>query len=181
MGAKRTRNEWTLAEVKILEKHYPTRMPIEKIEAMLPRHPRSSLMMYAQTRLKLKRPPHGNRRTPGWDRIKELLKDKQLTMTQIAEALGVSKPTVSECLRLHRSEWHIVDRIPRTGMHTWVIALGEGEDAPVVLSPKTLSQYSKERPNPFLVAAGAVSAPQTAAGRIFKQDMSVHPDELETA
>ncbi|WP_175952845.1 hypothetical protein [Burkholderia sp. BCC0405] len=182
MTAKRTRNEWTLPEVRILKDVYPTSMSINDIQALLPRHTRQSIMVYAQTHLKLRRPPHRNRRYPGWERIKALLADKQLTMQQIADTLGVSKPSVSECMRLHRSDWHIADRIPRRGMHTWIIALGAGEDAPADLCAKTLSTYSKARPNPFLVAAGAVKPVQGHSGRVIRQDTTIHQhEELEEA
>ncbi|NBJ19751.1 hypothetical protein GT625_13555 [Burkholderia thailandensis] len=96
-------------------------------------------------------------------------------MQQIADELRVSKQSVSECLRVHRSEWHIARRIPRAGLHAWVIALGEGDDASAELCAKTLSQYSKARPNPFLVAAGAVAAPTSHRGRVISM-----MDEPET-
>ncbi|UIY58129.1 helix-turn-helix domain-containing protein [Burkholderia cepacia] len=182
MNKKRTRNEWTLPEVRTLREKYESASSIEELHELLPRHTPLSIMMYAQTQLRLKRPPHRNRHTPGWDRIKDLLKDRQLTMQQIADALEVSKPSVSECLRLHRADWHIADRIPRRGMHTWIIALGSGEDAPVDLCAKTLSHYSKARPNPFLVAAGVIEPHQTVSGRVIKHDMAIHGhDELEEA
>ncbi|WP_217589766.1 transcriptional regulator [Burkholderia sp. GbtcB21] len=177
---KPTRSPWMTSEVAILRKHYPTNMPIEEIAKMLPNHPASSFKAYAQKVLKLRRPTNGrffeNR---GWNRIVELLAERPMTAGELAAKTGKTKQSTGECLRLHRSEWHIAGEIPRRGVYTRLIALGADKDVVTKRKGRNRPERAITAVNPFLVAAGSVKPRETITGRVIKQDMTIHLDHLD--
>lgn len=52
---KETREQWLTSEEALLREHYPTRMPMLQIVAMLPRHTRQSIRVHAK-KMGMKRP-----------------------------------------------------------------------------------------------------------------------------
>ncbi|CAJ8797852.1 Uncharacterised protein [Burkholderia pseudomallei] len=176
---KETREQWLTSEEALLREHYPTRMPMLQIVAMLPRHTRQSIRVHAQ-KMGMKRPlgmRDEPRPVPAWDRICSLIERTALSRSQISERLGVTKQAVAICLDANRTKWHVADWIAPVakGRPTALIALGDGEDALYEHRTATRAQIAARAMNPFLVAAGAVAAPTSHRGRVISM-----MDEPET-
>jgi transcriptional regulator with XRE-family HTH domain len=178
---RKQHNAFTNHEVDLIRKHWPSRMPLADLLAMLPRHTENSVTGYANKVLGLSRPVV-RKFKPAWDRVVALLKQRSMTQIELAAAMGFSRARASEILREHRIEVHIAAwRIPAVmGRAEALWALGNKPDAPEPVGAKRAKRLSAQRPNPFLVAAGEVSAPFAAPGRVFRQSMDVR-DELEAA
>lgn len=177
---KPKRDPWMTSEVAILRQHYPTTMPIDELAKLLPNHPPGSFKAYAQKVLKIRRPEDGRfYKDHGWEKIVELLKDGPLTAREISTKRGVSMQSTCECLRNHKGEWHVSGEVPRQGNYPRLIALGPGEDVTIKRIGRTKKWRRPPKVNPFLVALGAVAPKETVAGRVYKQDMTIHLDHLD--
>jgi len=170
---KKQRNEFTNREVEIIREHYPTRMPIEDIVALMPRHTYDSIKQYATRELKLKRP--GKAIT--WDALALLLKVKPRTKTEIAAFFGVSTHCVGEAIKEHRKKVYIktYEVVKVKGRSSAVWTLGNLPDAP---APGRRRPRSRNRVNPFLAAAGMAQIPAGATGRVYKQAMDVENEAV---
>lgn len=185
MGAKHQKphNAFTNHEVEFLRTNWPTRMPLAEILAVLSRHTKNSVQTYANKILHLRRPCVKTHK-PAWDRVSAMLKVRPMSQVEISAEMGFSRSRASELLREHPGEVYIVSwRWPEDmGRAEAVWALGNQPNAPEPAGEQRAPKLSApRRTNPFLVAAGAITAPPAATGRIYRQSMSIREDELEAA
>jgi len=170
---------WTTEEVRLLAKHYPTRMPMARIAALLPLHSVYSIRAYAERQLKLRRPKDAlaARPSPTWERMKALLQKERLTIYELGDRLGVTQQCVCEMIDRRRVDLFIADWRPPAGKGHWskVWAYGREPDA---APPFKRAVRGMKAINPFGPAAGLVTAPAGTPGRIYRQDMSINDEEL---
>ncbi|MEM5294198.1 hypothetical protein VSR82_07630 [Burkholderia sp. JPY481] len=174
---RKSHNQWTNHEVELLRTHWPTKMPLAELLAMLPRHTENSVTGYANRVLKLKRPVV--RKKPTWTAVKALLEERFHSAAEIQTKMRISRARVHELLQENPGEWYIADyKWPETfGSVIPLYGLGNLPDA--IKPPGAQRQRSVKRVNPFLAAAGLVQAPQAAqTGRIYRQSMEVESEAV---
>ncbi|WP_027815181.1 hypothetical protein [Paraburkholderia bannensis] len=175
---RKPHNTFTNHEVALIREHWPTRMPMTDLLALLPRHTENSITGYANKKLGLKRPSVRTIR-PAWERVRAMLEQEPMTQVEIASAMGFSRTRACEILKLNRESVHIVAwRWPEAfGRAEALWALVSAPDAPEPMGAKRLRRGALRRANPFLAAAGLVQAPAGRPGRVYKQSMSVNDEE----
>jgi hypothetical protein len=181
---KRPKHDFTTGEQRILREHYPTHTPVEEIAKLMPNHSIDAIKQHATKTLKLKRPVWSGRQSPGWDRVRDLLKVEKLTEQEVADHLEISKARAHQLMSLHRGELHIVDWQPPADRGRWsaVWAYGKQPDEPQPFKRWTAAAIAQRAANPFATAAGLVQPPVSApVGRIYQQSMSIMDEEQEAA
>jgi len=178
-------NAFTTREVAIIEKYWPTTMPMSELLAMLSRHTINSITGYANNKLGLKRPTRRNalgspREQPAWQRVVDFLSNsKPSTQTEIAKAANFARTRASELIQLHRSEVYIASwRWPDgKGKPEAEYTLGNKPDAPRPMGYQRSRRHKQRKVDPFAVAAGLVSAPSAIQGRVFHHLWDDHDRE----
>lgn len=175
---RKPHNTFTNHEVELLRSHWPTRMPMAELLALLPRHTEHSITGYANKTLGLKRPP-APKAKPAWELLRVMLEQQPMSQVEIAAAMGFSRNRACEILRTNRESVYIVDwRWPASlGRAEALWALGNAPDAPEPMGAQRARRGAVRRANPFLAAAGLVQAPVGRPGRIYKQSMSINDQE----
>ncbi len=178
----KTHVPWTTAEEKIVRDHYETSATRDQICAMVPRHTWYAIRSHAARELGLVRPTGCDPRpAPAWDRIATLLKNEELTISQIADRLKMKQSRAHYLLTQHQREVHIAGWEPPESKGRWERrwAYGDEPDAAAPFVRHTAAAKTARANNPFMAAAGMVPVPVGQPGRVFKQDMSIRDDEME--
>lgn len=182
---KHTHVDWLLSEQRILFKYYETDIALADLYAMLPRHTPKAIRAHAQKVLRLLRPSRKGeyRPTPTWDLIKEKITTTGLTTYEIAERFGFSKQRGAELIALHRHEIYVTDWRPPIGKGHWqpIWKFGNEPDAPTPFVRRSKAAKAARAMNPFMAAAGLVSAPTGQPGRIYIHLTDSPEEQMEIA
>lgn len=172
-------NAFTNHEVELIRQHWPTKMPIEDLLAMLPRHTLNSVTGYANKKLGLSRPVV-RKNAPAWDGVKALLTARPHSAAEIAKKMGFTRTRAHEILKAKRDEWHVAEfKWPENqGRAVALYAIGNLPDAVEPMGAQRARRLAVRRAkNPFFAAAGLVQAPACAPGRVYRQAMNVNDEE----
>lgn len=166
-GHRKQHNAFTNREVELISTHWPTRMPMAELLALLPRHTENSITGYANKVLGLSR-PHVRTVKPAWTRLRAMLEQQPMSQIEIAAAMGFSRARASELLNVNRDQVHIASwRWPAgLGRAEALWELGDEPDACEPMGEQRMRKMAARRVNPFLVATGAVAAPTNHRGRV---------------
>lgn len=176
-------NAFTNHEVEVIRKYWPTLMPMAELLALLPRHTENSVTTYANKVLRLRRPtsrsaPGSPRAQPTWERVRSMIEHVPTSQLEISEAMGFSRARASEILNAHRNEVHIAGwRWLETGRAQALWLLGSRPDVPEPIG-RQRARRMERLTNPFLVASGAIAAPNGQPGRVV---INLHDDDFEDA
>lgn len=200
MKAKKTWNAWTTREDAILREIWERPEPVKLNMDLLAPHSYRGIVMRAMA---LRLPSRRNGRaikcaeSASVTLARRTLEEHgPFSVRELARASGISYRHAYEVIKQKRAEVHISGwkREAETGQFAAVWKWGVGEDVQRPL-PLTRSQREHRRHvrsksqrllagetmrslNPFATAAGLVTVPPSAPGRVIKH---LHDDELEAA
>lgn len=186
------KTDWTDDQKKLLKKIWLGKYNLKESLHLFPGRTYTALVQMATRRLQLGSRPFPNKGNESfcfvWALIEKELKRGPGTSVEIAKRIGVHKASVRKHLKpdgsssekFHVSGW--VRRMPSGGSVVPVYSLGPGENAPKI-GPMTNEEEAKRRRdqrlkqrlaagvrprfvNPFAAAAGLISAPPAAKGRV---------------
>ncbi|MGX6999886.1 hypothetical protein [Caballeronia sp. KNU42] len=189
---------WTPEQDALLRDIWVNGGPIKLHAHQFPSHTVGAIVGHAYLMGLGKRP---NRRrgieSVCWKLMRQELKNADRACIELAELVNLNRSGVSkhmaarhEAKEVHICKWK---RLKASGKHVPVYRLGAGVDAP---KPPPMSNAIKNRKyrdarrvrdlllgepvdyNPFAIAAGAITAPSAATGRIYRQSMSMKDDEV---
>lgn len=188
---------WTPEQDALLRDIWANGGPIKLHAHQFPSHTVGAIVGHAYLMGLGKRPDRNRGMEPiGWKLMKQELKNADRACQEIAALTKVHKSGISKHMAAHHKagDVHICGwkRLKASGKYVPVYRLGAGADAP---KPPPLTNIVKNRKyrdarrikdllagepvdyNPFAIAAGAITAPPAATGRVYRQSMSIREDD----
>jgi hypothetical protein len=173
---------WSKEQNELLRKLWPTGESLKPHLEFFGNRSYTTVISHAHKVLLLGSRPKSDRGLPGyaWDIIRAELTKLPGSAPDLIRRTGLTTAPVCKYLRLANpgpdGEIHIIawrKRLTTGGAPVAVYAVGPGENAPKPIPYTTSEKWKMKRArrsagrNPFAAAAGLVSVPEVAGGRIY--------------